>query len=356
VSPRDGHHVTRTPPRARHAAPSRAAGKLSTRHRSPAHARRRSAWRRPGIVVLCVGLVAVGVVAVRLGPQRFGGERAADAKGGAMQKAPKGTLGDLVKHGVSNSTKATTALAAEAASSASILSSTAVSTYLASSGGNVTAAVYDEVTGTTSLYRPGVAEDTASIMKVDILATMLAQAQAHDTGLNSGQQELAQEMIEESDDNDAQDLWDAEGGATAVSAFNASAGLTETTPDAAGYWGLSTTTAADQLTLLKAVAFPNGLLTDDSRQYELGLMTHVDPDQAWGISNGVAPGATVAIKDGWLPLDSGGWQINSIGYVYGDGRNYLIAVLTNGDATESQGIDTIEGLSALVWQGLAPAA
>ncbi len=41
---------------------------------------------------------------------------------------------------------------------------------------NLTAAVYDNVTGTTSLYRPGVAEDTASIMKVDILATLLAQA------------------------------------------------------------------------------------------------------------------------------------------------------------------------------------
>jgi hypothetical protein len=257
----------------------------------------------------------------------------------------------LANDGVSNGSNATAADDSE-----SLLNSAAVSAYLQTCSGNITAAVFDEVTGTTSLYRPDVAEDTASIMKVDILATMLSQAQADDTTLNTSQQELAQAMIEQSDDNDAQDLWDAEGGATAVNTYDAAAGLTQTTPDAAGYWGLSTTTAADQVKLLKTVAYPNELLSDASRQYELGLMTDVDPDQTWGVSGGVPAGVTVAIKDGWLPLDSGGWQINSMGYVDGDGRDYLIAVLTNGNATEGQGIATIEGLSALVWQGLAPAA
>jgi beta-lactamase class A len=248
-----------------------------------------------------------------------------------------------------------TALAVEAGISAGVLNNAAVTKYLEGCGGDVTAAVYDEVTGTTSLYRPGIAEDTASIMKVDILATLLAQAQADDTTLNPGQQDLAQEMIEQSNDDDAQDLWDSEGGATAVSAYDTAAGLTGTTPDEAGYWGLSTTTAADQVTLLKSIAYVNDLLSSTSRAYELGLMTDVDPDQAWGVSEGVPPGVTVAIKDGWLPLDAGGWQINSIGYVNGDGRDYLIAVLTS-DATEAQGIATIDGLSALVWPALAPAA
>jgi Beta-lactamase enzyme family len=192
-------------------------------------------------------------------------------------------------------------------------------------------------------------------MKVDILATLLAQSQAQGQPLTSDQQELAQEMIEESDDDDAQDLWDAEGGASAVSSFNAQVGLTQTVPDAAGYWGLSTTTAADQVQLLKKVAYPNALLTDASRDYELDLMTHVDPSQTWGVSSGVVPGATVAIKNGWLPLDAGGWQINSIGWIDGDGRDYLVAVLSNGNATEAQGIDSIESLSDLIWNALAPA-
>jgi Beta-lactamase enzyme family len=230
----------------------------------------------------------------------------------------------------------------------------AVATYLDGQTDNITAAVYNDLTGTTSLYHPGVADDTASIIKVDILATLLSEAQAQDLALTPEEQELSQEMIEESDDDDAQDLWDSEGGATAVGHFDAAAGLTQTTPDAAGYWGLTTTTAADQVQLLKKVAYPNPLLTDSSRSYELDLMTHVDPDQAWGVSSGVATGATVAIKNGWLPLDSGGWEMNSIGFINGDGRNYLVAVLTDGNANEAQGIDAIEGLSDLIWKQLAP--
>jgi hypothetical protein len=229
-----------------------------------------------------------------------------------------------------------------------------VATYVADSTENVTAAVYDEVTGHTSLYRPGVAQATASIMKVDILATLLAEDQANGQSLTVVQQGLSGDMIEQSDNGDAQALWDAEGGAAAVSRFDSAAGLTQTDPDAAGYWGLSTTTAADQVQLLRQVAYPNDILTPASRSFELNLMAHVQPDQAWGVTAGVAANATVALKNGWDPLDGGGWQVNSIGYVDGDGRDYVIAVLTDG-ATEPGGIDAIEGLSQLIWQELAPA-
>ncbi len=229
-----------------------------------------------------------------------------------------------------------------------------VAAYLASNGAeDVTAAVYDDVTGRTSMYRPGIAEDTASIMKVDILATLLAQDQAHGQSLTATQQAVAQSMIEESDNDDAQDLWDSEGGAKAVQTFDTSAGLTQTTPDAAGYWGLSTTTAADQVQLLRTVAYANDVLTPASQSYELGLMSHVDSDEAWGVSAGPGADAAVALKNGWLPLDSGGWQVNSIGYVDGDGRDYVIAVLTEGP-TEADGIAAIEGLSGLIWEELAP--
>ena len=228
----------------------------------------------------------------------------------------------------------------------------AVASYLSATPQDVTAAVYDDVTGVTSIYRPGVAQDTASIVKVDILATLLAQGQADGQGLAPADGPLATAMIEQSDDDDAQDLWNSEGGATAVGTFDAAAGLTQTDPDAAGYWGLSTTTAADQVQLVRTVAYPNAILTPASQAYALNLMEHVDPDQTWGVSAGVAAGSTVALKNGWLPLDSGGWQVNSIGYVDGDGRNYVIAVLTTDD-NEADGINFIQGLSGLIWQELA---
>lgn len=237
---------------------------------------------------------------------------------------------------------------------ADVFDAAAVAGYLAGQqSSNVTAAVFDADTGAISLYRPGVVEEEASIMKVDILATLLAQSQSADEPLTSDQMALAQQMIEESNNDDAQDLWDAEGGASAVAAFNQRVGMSQTAPNVEGYWGLSTTTAADQLRLLQTVAYPNALLTDASRTYEMGLMTHVDPTQAWGVSAGVPAGVTVAIKNGWLPLDQGGWQVNSLGIIEGQGRDYVIAVLTN-PPTEQQGIDAIEGLSSLVWQELAP--
>jgi hypothetical protein len=237
-----------------------------------------------------------------------------------------------------------------------LFSDPSVAAYLAADGAeDLTAAVYDDVTGRTSVYRPGTAEDTASIMKVDILATLLAQDQADGQTLSVTQQAVAQSMIEESNNDDAQDLWDGEGGAPAVQNFDTAAGLTQTTPDAAGYWGLSTTTAADQVQLLRTVAYANTVLTPASQGYELGLMSHVDADEAWGVSAGPGTSASVALKNGWLPLDSGGWQVNSIGYVDGDGRNYVIAVLTDG-VTEAGGIAAIQGLSGLIWQELAPSS
>jgi len=72
-------------------------------------------------------------------------------------------------------------------------------------------------------------------------------------------------------------------------------------------------------------------------------MEHINPTQDWGVSGGVPRNATVALKNGWLPLgESGSWEINSIGWVRGDRRNYLIAVLTAHDPGEQYGIDTIE--------------
>jgi hypothetical protein len=159
-------------------------------------------------------------------------------------------------------------------------------------------------------------------------------------------------MIERSDNKDAQQLWHEVGGSAGVGAFNASAGLTDTEPNAAGYWGISTTSALDQIRLLHELAVTPSVLDGAARAYGLHLMENVEPDQAWGVSAGVAPSATVALKNGWLPT-TGGWEVNSVGYVKGEGRSYLIAVLTADDPDEAYGIDTISRVSETVWHHLA---
>jgi hypothetical protein len=222
--------------------------------------------------------------------------------------------------------------------------------WLAARSGNITAAVYDEHDHRTWVYRPGHPEHTASIVKVDILATLLHQDQS-DGGISQADQETATGMIEESDDDDATDLWNDEGGAPAVQSFDDAVGMHATTANVA--WGLTTTTPSDQLTLLKTVTSPNPLLSTDSRDYELDLMHHISAYDTWGVTAGVPKTAEVAFKNGWLPYQ-GSWQVNSIGDVQGDGRHYLIAVMTDGSATEGYGITTISRISKTTWSSLAP--
>jgi beta-lactamase class A len=236
----------------------------------------------------------------------------------------------------------------------------AITSYLAGRAGVVAAAVYD--LGTRQLWAvgPGTPQAEASVVKVDILETLLMQQGSG--GLSGADQGLAQSMIEDSDNDSATDLWDAVGGATGIRSFNAKAGLADTTPspcvDCAGFawpgWGLTTTTPADQIALLRQIVVPGGLLSTAERGYVAQLMENITPSQRWGVCAGVPAQATVALKNGWLPLNAAAtdWQINSVGWVSGLGRDYLIAVLSTGNPTEQYGIDTIDQLSGAVWRGL----
>jgi beta-lactamase class A len=238
---------------------------------------------------------------------------------------------------------------------------TAAASYLSTRTGTVLAAVYDVGTGQTWRLGQGRPQAEASVVKLDVLETLLAE-RGGGGGLSASDQSLATQMIEDSDNSAATSLWYEVGGAARIRSFNAEAGLTQTTPSScvicAGFswpgWGLSTTTPADQIALLRKLITPSSLFTDAERDYALSLLENVTPSQRWGVSGGVPAQVTVALKNGWLPLagvDSD-WQINSVGWISGGGRNYLMAVLTTGNPTEQYGIDTIDQLSAMVWQDM----
>jgi Beta-lactamase enzyme family len=239
----------------------------------------------------------------------------------------------------------------------------AAASYVSSRNGVVLAAVYDLRTGQTWQFGRGQPQDEASVVKLDVLETLLAERGRSGTELSASDRTLAAQMIEDSDNDAATSLWDAVGGASGIRSFNTSAGLADTVPSSCvncpGFpwpgWGLSTTVPADQLTLLRALVEPNSLLSNTERSYALSLMENVTPDQRWGVTGGVPDQATVALKNGWLPLDSANndWQINSVGWISGSGRDYLIAVLTTGNPTEQYGIDTIDQVAAMVWNGMA---
>ena len=233
------------------------------------------------------------------------------------------------------------------------LFTTALDAALNKRAGVISAAVLDLRNGDLYTYRPGEEVITASIVKVEILGALLVQAQKTGQPLSAADQTIATSMLELSDNNDASSLWNEIGGAPTVAAFDNSVGMLATTPNLS--WGLTTTTATDQVKLLEHLVEPNDVLTDASRAYLLQLMEHVAPFEEWGASAGRSPGTTVALKNGWLPW-AGGWAVNSIGWVDGSERDYLIAVLTSGSPNEAYGIASISTVAAAAWAALGPSS
>jgi hypothetical protein len=314
----------------------------------------------PALALGAVFLAAVVITAILIQVSRHpaSGARPAAAGGGASHP-----LAAAVPP-ASKSAAASPSAAAPATAPAPLPDPFGATTaaFLGGRSGTVLAAVYNLRTRQTWTTGGGSPQAEASIVKLDILETLLDQRARNGAALSASDSSLAQSMIEDSDNNSATDLWNAVGGGTGIGSFNSAAGLAQTTPSGCvvcpGFpwpgWGLTRTVPADQLALLREIVEPSTLLTPADRGYALGLMENVTPSQRWGVSGGVPSSVTVALKNGWLPLNDADtdWQVNSIGWVSGQGRDYLVAVLTTGNATEQYGIDTISGLSAMVWQHL----
>jgi beta-lactamase class A len=225
---------------------------------------------------------------------------------------------------------------------------------LADRPGQFSLSIRDLSTGFTLTYHPQVRAATASIAKVDILIALLLRAQKADRRLSTAEEALAAQMIEVSDNKAADTLWNTIDRSTGLAAANRRLGLRSTNPDPGVFWGSTTTSAADQVRILTALASSRSPLTGQNRRYVLDLMEHVTPEQAWGVSAAAATGDTVALKNGWLPRssDAGRWTINSIGRVRGAGHDYLIAVLSTQNNSMTSGIETVEHATNLVTSAL----
>ncbi|MBO3747873.1 serine hydrolase [Streptosporangiaceae bacterium NEAU-GS5] len=216
----------------------------------------------------------------------------------------------------------------------------------------VTVAVRDLSTGITYVYNPRLRVATASVVKVEILIGLLLKAQQAHRRLTTTEKALAVRMIEHSDNDAATALYNRVGGADAMAWTGRKLALKNTTPGPPGYWGATTTSATDQITILAALTTTKTPLTTTNRRYVLHLMSNVTPGQDWGVSAAAEKAGkaskhdTIALKNGWLARDADGgrWTINSIGKV----GNLLIAVLSSGNSTMTAGVHTVEHVAAIV--------
>ncbi|MDP9101769.1 MAG: class A beta-lactamase-related serine hydrolase [Actinomycetota bacterium] len=222
-----------------------------------------------------------------------------------------------------------------------------------SRGDTLSVGVYDEVGHRWYGYRMSATYDDASTVKVNILETLLWQAQARGRGLTPGERALAGSMIRVSDNAATNVLWGLVGGEAGVLGYDLRLGLTHTTFHR-GAWGLTRSDVVDHIRLIRALRDPAGLLGAPYRLYALSLMGQVSSGQDWGVSAGPQPNSRVELKNGWLPLPVHGWRVNSIGHVSGYGRSYSIALLSMDNPTMGYGIQTLEGASRLIWSALYP--
>jgi beta-lactamase class A len=218
---------------------------------------------------------------------------------------------------------------------------------------SVALVVADPILGVSCSLSGAARFDSASVVKVTILGALLRKALDQHRFLTSTEAAEARAMITVSDNNAASALW-AELGHRYLRHFLNLAGMKQTVLGPGGYWGLTQITAHDEVLLLRLLLNRNLVLDTASRRYALGLMAHVIPSQRWGVPAGAPTRLTVHVKNGWLPLPTHGWRINSIGCFTGLGGGYSIVVLTQDNPTMTYGIRTIEAIARVINRDLNP--
>jgi hypothetical protein len=194
--------------------------------------------------------------------------------------------------------------------------------------------------------------ETASVIKVVVMACVMHRAELQGRLVDELELSLMWPMITESN-NDATDaLWSDLGGGPGVAACLESLGAGGITPYMGPYWGTSTASARGIADLMARLAYGD-LVVAEHRAAALVMLISVISGQRWGVSAGAdASGEEiVGVKDGWYP-DEAGWRVNSVGFISPLGFGevpYAIAVMTNLQATQEYGIETIEGLAEPVW-------
>ncbi|MFF3842367.1 serine hydrolase [Streptomyces sp. NPDC001930] len=226
---------------------------------------------------------------------------------------------------------------------------------LATRAGTVAVGLHDRTTNTTCTLRATTAYDSASVVKVTVLATLLWDAKKTNRYLTARESGLATAMITKSDNAATTALWN-QLGVTKVKGFLAAAGMTRTVPGSGGYWGLTRINVTDEQRLLSLVTARNTVLSDNSRAYILKLMGQVVASQKWGTPAGAPSSVSKQVKNGWLQRATRGWRVHSIGTFKGGGHDYTITVLTDGNSTMSYGVNTIQAVAKVIHRDLFPTA
>jgi hypothetical protein len=207
--------------------------------------------------------------------------------------------------------------------------------YLAGFGNNVGAVVYDVTRGQYYAYNPNTPFTLASSSKVSIMMAYLDHVEDQGRSPNAEERYEISIMIQHSDNNAAQLLYDRLGDGAGMSAWLQRVGIHGYQAHPAG-WGWGMLPPTGQLQLLTMLQ-KGQILNASDRAFALGLMRSVESDQRNGVGDTLPKGATVAMKDGWVTAPDGLWAVNTSGIVTAGSETYIIVVYTQHQSSEGNG-------------------
>ncbi|MEU7986822.1 serine hydrolase [Streptosporangium canum] len=226
--------------------------------------------------------------------------------------------------------------------------------FLARYGGRTTVAVRDLATARTYHYHRDLQLPTASASKINILMALLLTSPWHRLARRT--RDDAERMIRFSDNAAADRLYERIGLEAGLARAVHEFGLRRTYAPAGRCvdlycWGITQTTASDQVRLIGALAGKRSPLPEQDRERVLRLMANVTPEQRWGISAAVCEGgrgpseSQVSLKNGWLRhVANGRWVVVSVGLIREPGHDYAVAVLTEDSPSMGTGVARVEGV------------
>jgi beta-lactamase class A len=180
---------------------------------------------------------------------------------------------------------------------------------------------------------------TASVVKAMLLAAELRRLAREGLELDATTDAALRAMITYSDNGAADTIYSRVGDVGLLEVAR-SAGMTRFSVE--GYWGNAQITATDMTRLFADL---DRALPPRFREFGLGLLGSVIPEQSWGIPAGAGERWAVRFKGGWRSTALG-QLVHQVAELRDGGRTVAIAVLTDGQPTQAYGIETVRGIAA----------
>jgi hypothetical protein len=184
-----------------------------------------------------------------------------------------------------------------------------------------------------------------------VMAGTLLEAQSAGRAVSPQELGWLRPMISVSANEPVRSLWSHFGGAPWFNVQADAFGLDETTivGDYETVWGRTSTSARDQVDLLRQILFRDfGPFDETSQNLAWELMTDIDPAQRWGVGTYAPAGSIVAQKNGFA-----GVTANSVGaVVLPSGRGYALAVLSTGWSFWPNGVPAVDTIAGWVHSAL----